>query len=129
MRLLLDTHTFLWFVGGSSELSRKARNLIDDTNNTILLSSGSIWELAIKINLGKLHMTQEPFASFMSDQMTTNGFQLLPITIEHSATLTTLPLHHRDPFDRLLIAQAKTKRIPLISRDEAFGMYDIECLW
>lgn len=129
MRLLLDTHTFLWFIGGKSELSSKGRSLIEDANNVALLSAGSVWEIAIKISLGKFHLTQEPFASFLSDQMTANGIELLPITIGHAAKLTALPFHHRDPFDRLLIAQAKTEQIPIISRDEALDKYDIERLW
>src|SRR5258707_15811398 len=129
MRLLLDTHTVLWFIGGSREVSTKSKNLIEDTENTVLLSAGSVWEMAIKISLGKLNLAQQPFANFLSEQLATNAIELLPITIGHAATLTLLPFHHRDPFDRLLIAQAKTEQIPIISRDKMLDVYQVERLW
>lgn len=105
MKLLLDTHTVIWFLEGSSQLSGRARTLIEDEDNEVLFSVGSLWEMAIKISLGKLHLSQ-PFDVFMRDQMTLNSIELLHISIEHTATVAALPFHHRDPFDRLLIAQA-----------------------
>src|SRR5262245_57878951 len=106
MNLLLDTHSFLWFVTGSLNLSRQARTLIEDPANQPLLSVASLWEMAIKIGLGRLTV-EPPFETFISRQLELNGFDLLPIQLRHVAAVITLPFHHRDPFDRLLIAQAQ----------------------
>ena len=128
MRPLLDTHSFLWFISGSSKLSRTARTLIEDTSNQPFLSIASLWEMAIKLSLGKLSLG-EPFEVLIPEQMKANGINLLGIEIEHTALVATLPFHHRDPFDRLLVAQAVVERMPIVSADAAFDAYGVERLW
>jgi PIN domain nuclease of toxin-antitoxin system len=131
MKLLLDTHTFLWFINGDPQLSTTARNLIEDEANSSYVSAASFWEMAIKLSLGKLTL-QHPFGTFIPAQMQQNGFITLDITISHTAHLTTLPfplVDHRDPFDRLLIAQATVERMPIISRDAQFDAYTVSRLW
>src|SRR5438067_806209 len=105
MRLLLDTHAFLWFVLGDPRLSATAVNYILDAALAKLVSPASYWEIAIKISLGKYSL-QEPYEAFMQRGIFGNGFSILPIEPKHTAALTTLPSHHRDPFDRLIVAQA-----------------------
>jgi len=128
MRLLLDTHAFLWFVLDSPELSPDALQLIQNPAHDVLVSPASYWEIAIKVSLGK-YQIPEPFQDWMEHQLTTNSFDILPITVAHAAMVTTLPFHHRDPFDRLLCAQALVEKIPIITIDEAFDRYDVERRW
>ena len=128
MRLLLDTHSFLWFVGGDSSLSVAARLLIEDADNSVLLSAASVWEIAIKVSLGKLHLEQ-PFDVLIPQHLLMNHIELLGITLQHAAVVAKLPFHHRDPFDRLLIAQAIVEQIPVITRDPAFDAYPVQRLW
>lgn len=128
MRALLDTHAFLWFISGSPMLSQRARACIEDAANEKFVSMASIWEMAIKISIGRLTLS-EPFDRLIPSQMQMNGFDLLPIRFEHLAPLTKLPFHHRDPFDRLLVAQCITEKCAIISRDTAFDSYQIERLW
>ncbi|SRR6266404_1402361 len=103
MRLLLDTHTFLWFFIGDNTLSRTARTLIEDESNEKFFSIASLWEIAIKVSIGKLTLTA-PFDDIFPDQLAKNGIDVLTITPAHASAVTNLPFHHRDPFDRLLIA-------------------------
>jgi PIN domain nuclease of toxin-antitoxin system len=128
VRLLLDTHSFLWFINGSPQISTNARTLIEDASNQPLLSAASLWEMAIKLSLGKLSLAQ-PFEVLIPQQMRLNGIKLLGIEIEHTAAVSKLPFHHRDPFDRLLIAQAMVEQIPIVSADTAFDTYSIKRLW
>ena len=128
MRLLLDTHTFLWFLLDDPQLSMTARDRIVDPGNDIAVSPATYWEIAIKISLGKYELP-EPHEVFIAREITTNDFHILPIEPRHTAVLTTMPFHHRDPFDRLLIAQAMVEQIPIISRDSAFDAYPITRLW
>lgn len=128
MILLLDTHTFIWYVTDNSRLSNQVLELINDENNEILLSIASLWEIAIKQNLGKLSFNQ-PFEVFITQQLNLNDFRLLDIKISHVAVVATLPLHHRDPFDRILIAQALAENIPILSADKIFDAYPIRRLW
>ncbi len=128
MRLLVDTHAFLWFANGQSELSSSAQALIESPENTVLLSVASLWEMAIKMSLSKLTLPKS-LDTFVLDLVADNTITLLPIFLNHIAAIVDLPLHHKDPFDRMLIAQAKVERIPIISRDEAFDAYDIKRLW
>jgi PIN domain nuclease of toxin-antitoxin system len=128
MKYLLDTHTFLWFITDSSSLSSEAKRLIEDNDNEILLSVASLWEIAIKVSLGKLTLIQ-PFAVFMSEQIRLNAIVLLNISVEHTSVVATLPFHHRDPFDRLLIAQATVEQLPIISADQIFDSYNVQRLW
>lgn len=128
MRLLLDTHTFLWFLLNDPQLSTRARDLIVDPDNDIEVSPATYWEIAIKISIRKYELP-EPYEVFIEREIVTNDFRILPIEPKHTAVLTTLPFHHRDPFDRLLIAQAMVEDIPILSVDEAFDAYSVTRLW
>jgi PIN domain nuclease of toxin-antitoxin system len=126
--LLLDTHAFLWFVLNDPQLSGNARVLMADPSNELLLSPASYWEIAIKVSIGKYALPGD-FTDFMEQQITDNNLTVLPITVKHAAVVATLPFHHRDPFDRLLIAQAMTEAIPLLSADAIFDAYPITRMW
>ena len=128
MKLLLDTHTLLWFALGDSQLSAQARGLIDDPAHDMWVSPASYWEIAIKIRLGKYTLPNR-YEDFMQKAIVGNGFEVLPIEFKHTAVLTTLPLHHRDPFDRLIIAQAMVEDISVISSDDDFDAYPVRRLW
>jgi PIN domain nuclease of toxin-antitoxin system len=127
-RLLLDTHTFLWWVDDAPELTAAARRVIADVNNECYLSMASCWEMAIKASLGKLRLAR-PVERFVSEQVTANGFTLLNIELRHTAKVEKLPFHHRDPFDRLLIAQAMTEKLTIVTADSAFSDYGVKVLW
>ena len=128
MNLLLDTHAFLWFIAGSGELSATARELIEDAANRPFLSAASLWEMAIKLSLGKLRLAL-PFEEILPQQMLLNGVQYLPIEMEHLVPVVGMAFHHRDPFDRLLIAQAMVEQMPIVSGDPAFDPYPVQKLW
>lgn len=128
MRYLLDTHTFLWFINNDPNLSQNARGLIVDADNELWVSIGSIWEMAIKVSSGKLNLPS-PYAEFVDQQLRLNDFELLNIIVQHLGALITMPFHHKDPFDRLLIAQAKVEDVPIISRDVQFDAYGIKRVW
>lgn len=128
MRLLLDTHTFLWFVLNDPQLSAPARTLIEDPANDILISPASYWEIAIKVRLGKLNLFAL-YDDFMHRGIVGNDFEILPIEPRHTSLLTTLPLHHKDPFDRLLLVQALVEAIPIVGVDVAFDPYGVTRLW
>jgi PIN domain nuclease of toxin-antitoxin system len=128
MRLLLDTHAFLQFIVGSPDLSTVARGLIEDPRNERLLSVASIWEIAIKSQLGKLVLAQR-FKDVFPRQIEMNAISMLSIAIPHLAIVATLPLYHRDPFDRKLVAQCVVEGVPLISSDATLDQYPIERLW
>ena len=128
MRLLLDTHAFLWFVLNDPQLSAAARALISDPNNEVEVSPASLWEIAIKISIGKYSLS-EPYQTFMEREIAANQMRLLAIEPKHTALLATLPFHHRDPFDRLLVAQATVEQIPLVSADTTLDAYPIPRLW
>jgi PIN domain nuclease of toxin-antitoxin system len=128
MRLLVDTHAVLWFVWGHRNLSPVASGLLADPANSLLLSAGSLWEIAIKVSLGKLTLTI-PYDEFVQGVIAGNSIEILPITVTHAQRLTTLPFHHRDPFDRLMVAQAIEEALPIISGDLAFDSYPVERLW
>ena len=114
MKLLLDTHTLLWFIAGSANLSAYARGLIEDVEHEKFVSIVSIWETAIKVGIGKMSLSA-PFDVLFPHQLQINGFDLLPVKIEHTSVVTTLPFHHQDPFDRLLIAQAFEEKLTLVN--------------
>ena len=128
MRCLLDTHTLLWFVMNRSECSLLALNTIGDEANTVYVSAASLWELAIKTTAGKLQLSM-PLEDFIEEQFDANAFTLLPIYIGHILKTTELPLFHRDPFDRLLIAQAMVEHMALVGRDTQFDAYGVERIW
>ena len=128
MKVLIDTHVFIWYVQNSEKLIDSATRLINDSRNEILFSTASIWEMAIKQSTGKLNLSN-PYASFIKDQMRLNDIDLLPITIEHLEIIASLPFHHRDPFDRLLISQVLVENISILSVDIAFDAYPIKRIW
>jgi PIN domain nuclease of toxin-antitoxin system len=128
MSLLLDTHSFLWFIMGNPRLSGHARALIEDEARDKRLSTASLWEMAIKLSLGRLTLA-EPFGVLIPQQLRGSGIAILNIDLNHLAALTTLPFHHRDPFDRLIIAQAIVEQCPIVSVDPAFDAYPVERLW
>ena len=128
MKLLLDTHTFLWFIMGNANLSAAARAAIENLANEKYVSVASVWEIAIKVSVGKLSLSA-PFSTLIPDQLSANGFELLNLDVAHAAALITLPFHHRDPFDRLLIAQAMVEQMQIVSIDSAFDAYPIIRMW
>jgi PIN domain nuclease of toxin-antitoxin system len=128
MRVLLDTHAFLWLIGNLPKLSKKAKKIFTDKDNEILLSVASIWEMGIKLSLGKLELTQ-PFNKFIPTQLHQNGISQLDINFRHINEVVNLPFHHRDPFDRLIISQAITEGTPIISNDNCFDLYEVERIW
>lgn len=128
MTYLLDTHTFLWFINDDPLLSPIAKRLIESPENAVYLSIASVWEMAIKVSLGKLEVPS-PFTDFIDAQVQENSISILAIKTSHAGIVTNLPFHHRDPFDRLIIAQARSEGYTLISRDEIFDRYGVERRW
>ncbi|MFN7377518.1 MAG: type II toxin-antitoxin system VapC family toxin [Pseudanabaena sp.] len=123
---LLDTHTFIWLSENSDELPSNLKDIIEEAD-TVYLSIVSLWEIAIKLNLGKLSLKQDYEA--IETELEASDILLLPITFNDTIQIRDLPLHHRDPFDRMLIAQAITRSLTVISRDVAFDAYPIQRLW
>lgn len=128
MNYLLDTHAFLWFIADDPALSTTGKALIENPENAIYLSIASVWELGIKVSLGKLEMPS-PFHIFMDSQLKQNSISLLGIDVEYIGRLVHLPFHHRDPFDRLIIAQSLVEAMPIIGKDEIFDAYGVKRLW
>ena len=128
MKLLLDTHTFLWLVEGNSKLSAAAQIALADPANELFLSVGSVWELAIKTGNKKLTLS-DPLDAFVSKWIVAYQMFLLPIDISHALAVGGLPDHHRDPFDRILIAQAMVEGMTLVSADNKFAPYSVPILW
>jgi len=128
LRLLLDTHAFLWWVEDDSRVARNARIAIADPANDCFLSLASSWEMAIKISLGKLRLAT-PLERFVPDQLAANGFRELAIDFRHVARVSRLPFHHRDPFDRILVAQALEEDLTLVSADRVFRTYGVRRVW
>ena len=127
MNVLIDTHTFLWFINDSPNLSSTAKDLLE-SDNEVCFSLASIWEIAIKVSLGKLALPTT-VGEFIPEQLELNQINLLPIQVSHLDTVASLPFHHRDPFDRLIIAQAICEQISVVSADQAFDLYEIKRLW
>jgi len=128
MKLLLDTHIFLWFIAGDLKLSLTARTLIEDSANEKFVSAVSLWEIAIKHSIGKLDLSDD-FDVLFPKQLEMNGFEMLAVKIEHLSNLISLPFHHRDPFDRLLIAQTIAENMQIVSVDRVFDSYKITRHW
>jgi PIN domain nuclease of toxin-antitoxin system len=127
MRLLLDTHTFLWLLEGNSNLSPLVRDLLESTENHLYLSIVSFWEIAIKLGLGKLEI--ECQFEDLQNISTRFDIEILPITVEHTKFYLDLPLHHRDPFDRMLVAQTISNSLILVSRDTQLDSYPVQRFW
>ena len=128
MNLILDTHSFLWFTSASPELSATARDLIEDAANDLFLSVASPWEIGIKVSTGKLTLGR-PVNDFFERRMQETGVRLLPITLAHVAHVATLPFHHRDLFDRMLVAQSLTENMNIVSADAVLDAYNVTRLW
>jgi len=127
MRCLIDTHTFLWFIDDSPQLSVDAKNLLESETD-IILSVASLWEIAIKVSIGKLRLP-DAYDKFIPDQVAANDIEVLPISLGHLSVVATLPFHHREPFDRLIIAQGMVEKMEIISVDGVFDAYPIKRLW
>jgi PIN domain nuclease of toxin-antitoxin system len=127
MNLLLDTHTLIWFLEGDSHLGSTAKRYIENANNINFVSMATFWEIAIKISLNKLElqMPLPPLKSLIWE----NGMEILPITIEHTLLVSQLPFYHKDPFDRLLVAQTMSENMVLLRRDEKFNLYNIKTIF
>jgi len=127
MPFLLDTHTFIWFINGDSTLPKEVIAKIKNLDNQCFLSIASIWEIAIKITLNKLAL----ISGFdkIEDFLTENQIEILPITFEHILSLNNLELHHRDPFDRIIIAQGISEELIILTKDQNFSLYEAKIFW
>lgn len=128
MRALLDTHAFLWWISDDHRLSDRAREIIGDGRNELFFSAASGWEISIKVGLGRLEVPDK-LERFIGDQLFRNAITALPIYLSHALHTRTLPDHHRDPFDRILIAQALLEEMPLLSTDPQIARYSVEVVW
>lgn len=128
MKLLLDTHTFLWFIAGSFNLSDTARMLIEEQENQRFVSIASLWEMSIKVSIGKLTLGMS-LSELLDREVYGNAIELLEIQSAHLDELVTLPFHHKDPFDRLMIAQSLAEDIPIVTKDNTFDRYSVSVLW
>jgi PIN domain nuclease of toxin-antitoxin system len=128
VNLLLDAHAFLWFLDNDAQLSVTAKRLIEDPANRKYVSMASCWEIAIKVGLRKLDLG-EPATTFLPRELAANHFDVLGIELRHATFVETLPQHHRDPFDRLLIAQSLIEAIPVVGVDVAFDKYGVRRIW
>ena len=127
MNLLLDTHAFLWFVAGDQRLSANARQALEAADAELFLSAASIWEMAIKSSLGRLTLPL-PLDEYIAEKLI-QGVRVLPVDWTHAAAVEKMPFHHRDPFDRLLIAQATAENLPLVSADPELRAYKVKLIW
>lgn len=128
MRFLLDTHTFLWWVDGNPALSAEAEKVIGNPRNECFLSLASCWEMAIKSSIGKLTLTMS-VERFVAEQIAEDGFALLPVEFRHVCKVESLPFHHRDPFDRLLVAQSIIEKMAIVSADTTLDRYGVRRIW
>ena len=128
MKILLDTHTFLWWIADDQRLSARAREIIEDGNNELFLSGATGWEITIKVQIGRLKLPVEP-VQFILEQMRINAIQSLAIQMNHALHVYTLPQHHRDPFDRLLVAQSQLEGLPILSADSQLASYRVQLIW
>jgi len=128
MKVLLDTHAMYWYIEGDPQLGSGAHNVIQDASNEVLISPASYWEIAIKLSIGKWQLNR-PYEQFVSLGLGQYGFQILPILPSHTAHLVSMPFHHRDPFDRLLLAQSIVEKIAIVSSDGSFDAYGITRIW
>jgi PIN domain nuclease of toxin-antitoxin system len=128
VRLLLDTHTFIWFIEGHSNLSLLAKNLIEDPENERLLSIASLWEIVIKTSLGRLNLNAS-IQQLVDIHVYGNAIALLPISPSCLDSLANMVFYHKDPFDRLIIAQAMVEKLTIVGKDSLFGGYDVDCVW
>ncbi|MDA8334889.1 MAG: type II toxin-antitoxin system VapC family toxin [Peptococcaceae bacterium] len=128
MRVLLDTHVFLWWITDDRRLSPKARDLIGDGSNDLFLSAASGWEIAIKAGLGKLKLPAD-VGTMVAEQLDVNAISALPVQMNHALHVNTLPAYHRDPFDRLLVAQALCEDLSIMTADPQICQYSVTVIW
>jgi PIN domain nuclease of toxin-antitoxin system len=128
MKILLDTHAFLWAITEDAQLSVRAREIFTARTSELFLSVASIWEILIKVQLKKLPLSK-PVVPFLREQLANNNIHVLPIVLDHVARLEDLPVHHRDPFDRILVAQSMEEGWPLLSADPLLARYPAELIW
>jgi len=128
MKLILDTHTFIWWDSEPTKLSSQAYSQCQNSQNELLLSVVSLWEMQIKIQLGKLRLAL-PLKEIVETQQKTNNIEILPVTLAHVLALENLPSHHKDPFDRMLIAQAMVEEAALVSGDPNIAKYSVKVVW
>ena len=128
MRVLLDTHALLWLITGDKRLSKTSMKIFLNTDNRLYFSIISLWEICIKKSLDKISLKNN-WLDIIQEEMKTNSIQWLPVEVHHCAKVIELPFYHRDPFDRMLIAQAMTEDLSILSRDNRFSAYDIKCIW
>ena len=127
-RILIDTHTFLWFIEDHPKLSSAAKHILENEAQITYLSIASLWEIAVKICARKLKLPRE-FGLYIPDQLNRNAITVLDLTVTHTAMLTTLPLHHSEPFDRTIASQALVEELPLLSADKAMDAYGLQRIW
>jgi PIN domain nuclease of toxin-antitoxin system len=128
LNLLLDTHCWLWWIAEPERLNQGVLEQIQDPGNTVYLSAASSWEIAIKVSIGKLTLPEPP-ERFVPKRLARDRISPLPIEHAHALRVATLPLHHRDPFDRLIVSQAQVEKLPLVTVDEQLRPYDVEIIW
>ncbi len=128
MRLILDTHAFLWWITDDPQLSPHARNAISNPDNELFLSAASAWEIAIKTGLGRLRLQERP-DRFIPDQLSKNGILPLPVEMSHALYTARLPAIHRDPFDRLITAQSIMEKMPIVTTDSSIRKYKVQTIW
>jgi len=128
MRVLLDTHAFLWWNEDNPQLSGKARRILSDPANSLVLSVASAWEIAIKAQAGKLRIPEEA-ATYVPTRVAHYGMEILPIHLAHALALQSLPLLHRDPFDRMLIVQSQIEKLSILTADPAIRAYSVDAIW
>jgi PIN domain nuclease of toxin-antitoxin system len=128
VRILLDTHVFLWAITDDPHLSERVRRIFVDSESTVLLSAASVWEIIVKAQAGKLPFPK-PAARYLRSQLAKTSVEVLPVMLAHALRVETLPLHHRDPFDRILVAQALEEKIPIASADKALTAYPVNIVW
>ncbi len=128
MKALLDTHAFIWWVTDDSQLSSTARSMIAEPRNILFLSSASAWEIVIKVRLRKLNLPEPP-ETYIPSRLTINRFESLPIHMVHALQVTNLPDLHRDPFDRIIIAQSQVEKMPIVTVDSLMTQYPIDVIW
>ena len=126
MELLIDTHILIWFLEGNKSLSKPRRQIISDSQNDVFVSIASLWEIAVKISLGKLTLAQ-PFADVIK-QIAVQNIEVLPILPQHTLQVSVLPFHHRDPFDRIIVAQSQSENLPIVTNDIEFSHYGVKLL-
>ena len=128
MKVLLDTHTFLWWITDDNRLSSFAREIITNGDNELFLSAATGWEIAIKAQLGRIKLPKEPH-SFIAEQLRLNSIQSLPIHMSHALHVYSLPNHHSDPFDRMIIAQAQLENLSILTMDPQIAKYKVKVVW